>query len=211
MEIRKELNYMNIFSLLFGKKVDGYIRAFGLETWWNDSFTSDEQKYIVDKFQPMGGSSNMLVEGNLQPDRESKSMFLANLASWFKTKKDLDIARKMILEAEKSLSGLSYMDQHFYYTNLIEHYYLDRENPESFEASIQACENQIRISKNVKLAFMKDMQALPGHKGFIQLAIIEEKRNNYEKAIQLSEKALDEGWTGDWEKRITRLQKKDSK
>jgi len=205
------MNYMNIFSSLFGKKVGGYIRAYGLESWWNDSFTSDEQKYIVDKFQPMGGSSNMLVEGNLQPGRESKSMFLANLASWFKTKKDLDIARKMILEAEKSFAELSHMDQHFYYSHLIEHYYLDRENPESLEASIQACENQIRISKNVKLAFMKDMQNLPSHKGFIQLAIIEEKKKNYEKAIQLSEKALDEGWTGDWEKRITRLQKKDSK
>ena len=49
---------------------------------------------------------------------------------------------------------------------------------------------------------------MPAHKGFGQLAIIEEKRKNFEAAIQISKAALEQGWAGDWEKRIERCSKK---
>jgi len=38
---------MGILSSLFGKKVNGYIRAYELEDWWNNSFTVEQQKYIT--------------------------------------------------------------------------------------------------------------------------------------------------------------------
>lgn len=202
---------MGILSSLFGKKVNGYIRAYELEDWWNNSFTVEQQKYITNKYQPLGGRENMLTEGDINVSGEPKTLFLANLATWFNTKKDLEIARKIIIEAEKSFGNMSFMKQHYYFLTLIKHYYLDRENPESFDAAIRACENQISISKKVKHEFKKDGDILPSHTGFQQLAIIEEKRKNYKRAIDLSKQALKEGWSGDWEKRIERLENKVNK
>ena len=49
------------------------------------------------------------------------------------------------------------------------------------------------------------------HVGFKQLRIIEEKRGNYQKAIELAKSALNQGWAGNWEKDIERIQKKQNK
>lgn len=51
----------------------------------------------------------------------------------------------------------------------------------------------------------------PGHRGFMQLAIIREKEGNFGAAIALAEQAKGQGWTGDWDKRIGRVQKKTSR
>ena len=47
-------------------------------------------------------------------------------------------------------------------------------------------------------------RGLPQHLGFRQLAIILEKRGEFEEAIQISKRAQAQGWNGDWEKRIAR-------
>lgn len=200
---------MSFFKKIFKKKVGGYIKAHKLEQWWEDNFNGEERKYIISKYQPMGASENILVEGSRDTNRVSKAYFLANLASWFNTKKDLEIARKMILESEKRLHKMSISDEHFYYLQLIKFYYLDRENEESFNSAIKACECQINISKEARKYFLKKYgHPLPAHTGFKQLAIIEEKRKNYNRAIELSKRAKLEGWTDDWDKRIKRLEKK---
>ena len=49
---------------------------------------------------------------------------------------------------------------------------------------------------------------MPGHKGFHQLSVYEEKQKNYKEALNLAKQAQADGWQGDWEKRIERLSKK---
>lgn len=203
---------MSLFKKIFKRNVGGYIKAYNLEKWWENNFDKEEQEYIVSKYQPMGLSENILIEGNQDISRTSKAYFLANLASWFNTKKDFEIARKIILESKKHLGKMSIDEEHFYYLQLIKFYYRDRENEESFNSAIEACENQINISKEVRKYFIKEFgDPLPSHTGFKQLAIIEEKRKNFDKAIALSKRAKEEGWSGDWDKRIIRLEKKISK
>jgi hypothetical protein len=46
------------------------------------------------------------------------------------------------------------------------------------------------------------------HTGFKQLCIIREKEGNYAEVIQLAEQAKNEGWFGDWDKRIEKAKKK---
>lgn len=41
-----------------------------------------------------------------------------------------------------------------------------------------------------------------------QLAVIKEKIGNYEEAIALAMQALEQGWAGDWEKRIARCKER---
>lgn len=55
------------------------------------------------------------------------------------------------------------------------------------------------------------LDTLPSHHGYKQLAIILEKRGDYAGAGALSEQAKEQGWKGDWEARIARLDKKITK
>ncbi|MGX2954397.1 hypothetical protein ACWAU3_17530 [Shewanella sp. JL219SE-S6] len=48
-------------------------------------------------------------------------------------------------------------------------------------------------------------QMMPSHIGYKQLAIILEKEGELESALELTEKALKQGWTNDSDKRITKL------
>lgn len=198
---------MKYFNNFFRKKrIGGFIKAYNLENWWNKSFNEEERDYIVKKYKPFGLGENTLIQGSFMNLNQPKSTFLTNLASWFSTKKDINIARKMIIEASKSFNeDIPILEKHFYYLELISHYYLDRENNDSFKLAIDACERQIAISKKVIPEFLKNFNKLPGHPGFEQLAILEEKRKRHKKALQLSEQALSEGWKGDWQKRINRL------
>jgi hypothetical protein len=52
---------------------------------------------------------------------------------------------------------------------------------------------------------------LPSHKGYQQLAIILEKQGKLEEAIKLCKQAAEQGWAGDWEKRVERYRKKVTK
>jgi hypothetical protein len=52
------------------------------------------------------------------------------------------------------------------------------------------------------------LNSLPSHHGYKQLSIIMEKRGDHKDARVLCEQAKAEGWKGDWESRIARLQKK---
>lgn len=55
------------------------------------------------------------------------------------------------------------------------------------------------------------LETLPSHHGYKQLAIILEKRGDYVAAGALSEQAKEQGWKGDWDARIARLNKRISK
>lgn len=199
---------MGIIKKMFANKAGGYIAGYHLEEWWQNNFTEQEKIYINKKYEPMGESKGMLTKGSPIVMNTNVSMFLINLASWFSTKADIEIARKMIIEAERRYTNLPIIDLHFYYMQLIKFYYLDRENKESFEKAILACEKQISISEQARNAFISKHGSLPSHTGFKQLAIIEEKRKNYERALVLSKRAKKEGWIDEWDKRIKRLEKK---
>ncbi len=50
--------------------------------------------------------------------------------------------------------------------------------------------------------------SLPSHKGYEQLAIILNKQGKDDEAIKLCNEAKNQGWAGDWDKRIARYSKK---
>ena len=51
------------------------------------------------------------------------------------------------------------------------------------------------------------LESLPSHHGFKQLAIILQKRGDFDDALAFCREAKAQGWNGDWEKRIARLSK----
>jgi DNA invertase Pin-like site-specific DNA recombinase len=51
-------------------------------------------------------------------------------------------------------------------------------------------------------------RGLPSHVGYKQLAIILEKRGQFDEAIKVAKQAKSQGWNGDWDKRIARCESK---
>lgn len=112
--------------------------------------------------------------------------------------------------ARKQGPSRSILDQHFKYLEDIRMYYRNRDNdPKALENAILACEGQIALAPEAKKAFERQHWGLlPSHTGFLQLSIIEEKRGNYGRAVELCNTALSQGWSGDWQKRIERCTKR---
>jgi hypothetical protein len=192
-------------------KVTGFISYYGLENWWFSSFKEDERHYIKQTYQPLGGTDQSLTEGEIGFANQSIIMYLSVLASWFRKANDRSINFKILQKASEYVTEASdVLDLHFLYQTEIESFYKFREDEAAFEEAIRACKSQINISPKAKAAFQKEFRnaPLPSHKGYEQLATIEEKRKNYKRAIDLSAQALDERWAGDWVRRIERCKNK---
>jgi hypothetical protein len=102
------------------------------------------------------------------------------------------------------------LDMHFFLFQKIGIAYRDKENPLYLINLINACNESIEFSDKAAKAFKAEYKSsLPSHTGFKRLAIIFEKEKRYKEAIKISKKALFKEWSGDnWEKRISRCQKK---
>lgn len=197
------------------KRVGGEIAYFGLTDWWNNILTQEERNIIRATYKPMM-STHAIDQGNINYSSQSKLGFLGVLAGWLKKKEYYDIGVKIILEGEKVLSECNdILDKHYFFLSAINVYYPSRnERTDALNAAISYCKRQIDISKKVKAALLKEYPTspLPLHTGYKQLAIIYEKQERYEDAIQILNKALKEGWNvDDSNKRIEKLQKKCSK
>jgi hypothetical protein len=118
---------------------------------------------------------------------------------------------------------------------MIRTFYKFREKEEIMDFVIMCCKKQIELSEKAAISFrtedrnynempedmkpyfyedhLKELERikiapLPSHVGYKQLAIIEEKRGNYEEAIRISMEANKTGWNDDWQGRIERLKKR---
>ena len=184
--------------------------------WWETEFTQKERDHILAKYQPLGlsrGKESDSIERIIDPDGGSR-LLLSSLATWFASpSEDLPLARRIIDEAVRRGEGRygQILDRHFVYQHMITVYYRDRNrDPSSLALAIKACENQIALGVRTGQAFLSEYpgELLPAHVGFKQLAIIREKQKDYQEAIRLSEEALRQGWSGDWDKRIARCKRR---
>ncbi len=88
--------------------------------------------------------------------------------------------------------------------------------PEALGKAIEACKEQISVSKKMAEKYRaeggvdKNGNLTVEHYGFKQLAIIYEKQGNYEKAIEVLQEAMQQGWAGPWQFRIDRCKRKKS-
>jgi len=202
--------------------IDGPIKYYDLINWWQSAFTEEERARMIAVYQPMGSGigmgaensapENHLTEGDLEWSSADILGFLSTLAGWFNNKHDRLIAKKILDKAASFIPETkSILSVHFLYQALIETYYPDRDNPDALSSAIEACKNQIKIAGAAAKAFRREYpqdQQLPGHKGYEQLAIIFEKQSDYEEAINTCQKAMKQGWSGDWQHRIERCLKR---
>jgi hypothetical protein len=196
----------------FLSPISGKIKAYNLQKWWIDEFNKEERALMVKVYQPLGSRKDSLIKGNYDDDAFNTLKFLSNLADWMNRKDTEFLAKKVIAKAEEfRLEKSKTLDVHFFLQSKIRIYYLDRANPFSYVTAISACKEQIELSPLAAKAFKREYGSskLPSHVGFKQLAVIREKEKNYHEVIQLCKKALEIGWSGDWERRIQRCQSRE--
>ena len=194
-------------------RVGGLLEYFGLESWWHAALTESERRYINQKYQPLGASGSSLTSGAISATNESPVAFLHTLAGWFSGEAERPIAHKILQKADEFRGGARVLDLHFLCGAKVDIYYKDRNSPALVERAIQACKEQIELAPRAAAAFKAQYagEPLPSHKGYEQLAIILEKNKKFEEAIALCAKAQEQGWAGDWDKRIERCRKRVSK
>jgi tetratricopeptide (TPR) repeat protein len=195
-----------------GKKMQGQIGYYGLEEWWFRVFTEDERNYMKTKFRSRGEQGVSLEVGDISFTSQSSVSFLHNLASWFTKENERHLAYQLIEKAEEHIQENEFpvLDRHFLFQQKIVTHYKDREKPGNLKKAVEACYQQITLSEEAATAFRKEYGdgQLPAHKGYQQLAIILDKQGEYDEAIEICQRAIQQGWSGDWENRIKRYMKK---
>ena len=85
-------------NILKPAKIDGKIGYHEFTDWWLSTFTEAEREYINNCYQPMNAPAHSLTQGT-QVKREGETidtgMFLNGLATWFRSKFDVSIFRRI--------------------------------------------------------------------------------------------------------------------
>jgi hypothetical protein len=193
------------------------LKYYKLESLWNELFSNEELIIIDETYKPFSiGTSPSSSDETITSSTQTRFAFLSGLISWFKNPEHYSIGIKLIKAAESFKPECKdIIDLHFYYQNLIQFYYRNRDlQPDALELSIQACKNQIAISKEAAEEFNKESKKngtesmLPIHVGYKQLAIIYDKKENWEEMISVCKMAKSQNWNDDWDKRIEKAIKK---
>ena len=196
--------------------IGGYLAHHGLVEWWLGAFTAEERERMAARYQPLPPDPAVslgerpLTTGHVSWRTGSPVRFLTGLATWFLGRADRPLARRILAHAE-SLPGASTRDRFWLYATEIRAYYPDRAtDPVAFATAIAACERQIALAPRAASAFRQrgPRAPLPEHLGYKQLAIIRAKQGRDDDAIALARQALAQGWAGDWERRIARLERR---
>jgi hypothetical protein len=77
------------------EKVEGLIAYYRIQDWWFSSFTTAEREYIDECYQPMGAPPHTLTQGIFSERRTPAPQFLNGLNTWFRSKKDSNIAERI--------------------------------------------------------------------------------------------------------------------
>lgn len=215
--------------------IKGEIGYHGLADWFVKTFTPEEQRGMEELYRAKYDDPRVtLTRGDIgaAPDTSRLLSFLTDLAKEFQDFPH--IAQRILRRGLDSIGSTTDIVQvHFYYGTIIEIAYHERDSlPGALDTAIRFCERQISIAPAVmasmkhrheeteqrrmerhrimgKLRNWKPCQfPATSHRGFEQLCIIREKQKNYAEVIRLAQMARQQGWNGDWDKRVARCQKK---
>lgn len=210
-------------------KIQGLLGYFGLGDWWLSAFTEEQRSYIEKKVRfvsygvsvslestdaKTGADPRPLTQGTYlnifktPGERQTAAEFLGEVSTQF-WGDDLHLAIRMVEKANSLLDlegeAIAVLGRHFAYNHIIDVYYKTRhDNPANYEALVTACKKQIPIASEAIKAWRTQYPYLEmiGHPGFDHMATVLEQQQDYAAAMRLCEEAKQQGWQGDWDKRI---------
>ena len=202
------------------QQIGGRLGYFGLGDWWLSTFSEQERRYIDNAYSYFGtDQSNLLTQGDISSTSETIADVLNGIIGTLRDcPQYIHLIRPIVIEAEELASGDA-LGLHFLYQNALQIAYRHRQaDPLALDVSVEMCEKQVAIAPQAAREFKRQISAgeayrtlgarLPAHIGYKQLAIILEKRKDYEGALRLVSMAKKQGWAGDWDKRAEKLQRR---
>ncbi|MCT8985227.1 hypothetical protein [Shewanella phaeophyticola] len=211
---------------------------YQLKEWWVESLTVSQRNQVSNNYRPMGlpVSDTPCLYQNVDKtyfnDGFGKLSLLLTLSHVAESpaKEILKAKAESELTKSNTSANINLIDTHLALASLIQHHYSLRADNKHYEKAKELCLMQISFANKVAKKFRHpekptelkrlhkitgirhpyydEPQMLPSHTGYKQLAIILEKEGDIKSAIKLSEKALKQGWTDDYDKRLVRLNKK---
>lgn len=196
------------------KKVTPSIPArTNLEEWWLSTFTETERDWMVGAYAPMGipvsDFSRSIPKHILVPS----FYHLAIVATWFSKPGYEHCALAFVQKAMDFYAGnMPILDRHFGLYSCSQVFYRWRNVVSgALDKAIDACERCVSFHEDAAVAFMEKHNTMPMHPCFNRLRIIEEKRGNYDRALEICFTASRAGWVDDWPRHIARIERKREK
>jgi len=214
-------------------KVGGVIQRLNLTNWW--LLLEIEQRQIIEG-EYIFQYSDLIKMGEILPlAREGRGDIppittagLLDLLSMRLVIPDMNPLALIILRKaeEEAIQSGNIFDLHGVYRNYVERIYSSYTSGfVTVDEVISICEKAIAISEGAFSALMAyhavnvaklvemgystdEFEWKPGHEGYRRLTMIREKQKDYIGVISLCRQAEEQGWNGDWEKRIARCQQK---
>lgn len=172
-------------------KIDGLISYYGLEDWWLGTLTKTERAYIRKTYKPLGFEKHDLTQGKIVSVSIPVSQYLYGLESWFKSKDDTVIRKKIhdkVVELgyTEPITKPGYYNSRHYTTYIEEVNYLKRdEKLEEVEKLLLELINAVEEENKIK-----KMGVAPWY--YEQLAIVYRKQKDYQKEITILERFLNQ-------------------
>lgn len=191
-------------------KVGGDIAYYGLDDWWLYEFSAEERDVVRDIYKPLGTSEMEIDRGRIAMSTMGPLKFTSGVAGWLNKEPTRHLAYKFLWKSDEfHQTDQPVLDRHFALQGRCEVFYRWRDIDEfALGEAISSCEKSRNIAPDAAKAFMEDMGFLPRHHCYQQLAIIEEKRGDIERALALSREAHAGGWGAGWDVRIAKLERK---
>lgn len=193
-------------------KTGGLIGCHGLGAWWESAFTADERARVKRVYKPVGAPASILDQGRVSCAAESATRFLLGMAGWFTKADDRDLGDRMLLKADEFMND-PVLDRHALYQQMNKSFARNRSDAARLAVARDACRKQIALAAKVAKAMRKVApdQPLPEHPCYGFTARELEQAGAYDKAILLLKDARAQGWAGDHDAAMERLDKKAAK
>ena len=191
-----------------GQDVPGLIATLDLNDWYLN--LSDEQRQKLHQYSTSsgtGGEVNML-ERDVTRTSQTAQDYLKGVGHTAAHEKDYEFAEQILLTALEFEDG-SATSTHFTYSELIDVYYKQRKDrDDAIEKCVEYCKKDVEIADE----FVNEFGDVPRISSYKRLAIIYEKQERYEEALEVCNQALEIGTTdgtkGGFEGRKERIQEK---
>lgn len=179
------------------------IAHVGLWPWWVEQVPSETRRLLAGDM----GAAEQPPESFMVSSGITPYTVLNELSRLSREAGDVSLSTRLRGEAERRANPI---EVHWLLDGRIDEHYKNRErDPGALAQAIQACWDQIAWAPSALAAYRAaGYGALSAHRGYRQLAILAEKRGDFEEAIRLASEARAQGWLGDWDKRIARCQQR---
>lgn len=172
--------------------------------WWLHDMTERDRRHIKKKSSMLHDLAQTMAIGAPGTKVSGTPIgFFAALLGRLHKPEDAGVGQKIIAAAEQIISDhTDPLDAHFYYHGKIEFRFAHRTRRGGEEKFLEACRQQIAWSPRAARAFQDKWPDIPQHEGFERLTKRLSLHGADEESIALCERAMAEGWAGDWQRRI---------